>query len=585
MIDEEGAMRMQQTAATLAFCLSLTGLLNGCDEEPTQTDRPVDAGTTAEAPPSGFTLNWSREQDASARGVLEKCHRLTDRQLASIWMERQDEPNYADLAPYWGGPSSFEGDAERAKADETYRERAFEELEDIRDLPWCVEFDVVLGDYDFDAQSFAVEEVLGSAPDETISGRKAVERIEIESGSQAPPFYEHQLLLGLRARLASVSIRQGDARPILEERKSEDEAGDAPAFAEQLAHLTKLHPAALRAVFAADDPEEEKAEEPDAFAQLEKRLEMMRERPVKLVAAVDPVGGWGSQIDLGGSKVELKGLVFDTTHAAFTIDGRVVDARGSSAETVAASMPPWQRYSHDDVLEAACGGSLRWSRQRVLSGGAIVEKVEPYCRKCPEFTSSAGSYERYGLEGIGIGNFDLLGGGEAIVWGMGCYASRADGEGQLAAMRRNTAGDWYVSDHTDGIHDCELVGTADTAAALVCAQYYTGGGGAAEGNVSLVDITPNGELRYRQLFRIQDSWTGACAEDEPFVWSQKFERDDEGRVTIQMAAGTPGPDAECGEEFAGDVYQVVVEADASEVGVAEESQAAVASIKALTGGN
>jgi hypothetical protein len=559
----------------VAFAFALAAV--SCDES--VNDRAeVDAGLDEAKSSQTIALNWTRMTDHPARSFVEGCHLLDQTELAILWVEQSDDPDFAELAPYFGGPTQFPNDKARHEAHETYREKAWERFEAIADKAWCVSMQTTIGSYDFDTERLKVSGVLSLATDRTVSGAASIERAEIESGKKAGPLFELPLVVGPIRSPDTIAVPAKEVEDLLED---ESDAG-RPAIDERVRNLGKLHPAAIRAFFQADQPNPDESDEPSIFDEVQTELNATPSE-IELVAVVVPAGAGSNEYDSAGTKLSMKFLGVHMTHVAVVRNGRVLGAMGGGDDGVFAKVVSFEKREHSSILAPACSEALRWDWHREYRDGAIVETVSPYCARCPDYTENAGSRETYSVEMAAVGDFAGDGTLSGMVSGMGC-ASRAAGEGYLATVRRDYAGSYFVSDSLGGLYsNCLASGPVKGRSILVCTQFYTGGGGAAEGSVVALTIGANGRIQQDEIVRLVDNWSGMCSTDSPFVWTQSVEKKPSGEIAVKVNYGTPGEGVECGDTFAGKVATILVEPTADGARIADESRAVIDTIEGTLG--
>lgn len=524
--------------ALLLVAAALSGL--ACSEK--EPEEPIEIGDDQATEEKGarFGLGWGEYQDHPAFAAIDSCRELDDVELNLLRYVIGDEDIDADeVAPIFGDEIDEEADEfEQKRQRDAVAAKLSARLAELRGQPLCVRREIIVDEYDFDAQGFQLPEdlVMIMYDDLTASGEKAISRLETKTMTRRPEGFRMPSILGLTPAPSQLPVPEDAAEKILEQlpktAAEDDDAetnDDSPRVDRFGSLISRMEPEALEAALVAEEhTPEEKEDRPvgEVFTDIEDEFAQITSgRKAEAVLVFRPFGFELQTVTEKGVDVPLKLTVGKLTHmVATTPSGEVFSVAPTlddADKKRAGTRTEVDRDEHDPLLEKVCRGGVETHVDTQLRDGELVDVRTPRCRRCPKGTEQTWGGAR--IEEILWGSFTGPGAIEALVHTTGCE-SMAAGGGGLTMLQKLADGAWHRVGYNAGDYgDPRLVRRPDGRDVIVSRSMQVNGG---EGS-GYVNATTfgNEEPSSQQLFPIYDN-RGTCNNDYLVIEPDEVERAD-----------------------------------------------------------
>ncbi len=517
---------MKVWSFVLLVALGTCGVL-GCSEDEPEKKIAIGDDEPAEKQGPRFGLKWGEFRDHPAYTAVERCHELDTVELNLLRYVIGGEDIDADeVAPIFGDEIDKEADEfEKKRQREAVAAKLSAKLDELRGKPLCVRHQIVVGEYDFDAEGFQLPEdaIMVLHDDLTASAEQAISRLETKTTTRRPEGFAMPSVLALAPSPAILSVPEDNAETILEQLpktesdKDEQESGDKPRQANRFnSVVSRMEPEAFEAaIYAEDHVPDDKEDRPvgEVFTQIQDKLEELASgRKSNGVLVFGPVEFDTNSIREEGVDIPMKFTVGKLTHlVATTPNGEVFGVAPDFSDEESkreGTRVDINRDLHDPLLEKVCRGGVRTHVDTRLRDGELVDIRTPRCRHCPP-----GASEKWGhapLEDISWGSFTHPGAIEAVVRTRGCEPM-VNGGGGITLLEKLAEGTWRRVKYTAGEFGSPQIVRNTEGRDIIISRSEQANGGVASGSIVATTLSAE-EASTQALFPIYDN-RGTCDED------------------------------------------------------------------------
>jgi hypothetical protein len=520
---------------------ALTLGLAGCSEkEEKKVVEIADAGPAEEEGPR-FGLKWGSFSDHPARTAVENCHLVDDVELNLLRYVTSEEDFVADeVAPIFGEEIDQEADEfEKKRQRDAVAAKAAAVLDELEGELLCVRREIVVGEYDFEAEGFGLsKDALPFVFDDlSASAERFVTRLETKTMTRRPEGFEFPSVLMLAPVPSHLAVPESQAESILEQlpvTKPEDRDEKSKESTNRSVKrfgsvFSRMEPEAVEAAIHAEEHVPEgKEDRPvgEFFREIEDDLrELSSGRKTDAILVFRPLKSFSQESEEQDTTVKLKISVGALSKlVAFTPDGEVFGVLPHAAKEQA--NPQGERLDidreiHDPLLEKVCRRGVDTQVETKVQDGELVDIRTPICRRCPEGASE--SWGRPTLQNITFASFTHPGAVEAVVRTSGCEPM-SEGGGGITLLEQLADGQWRRLSYTAGPFYAPEVVRAPSGRDLLVYRSEQVSGGEASGSVSMAAPTAE-KMTGESLFPIYDN-RATCSEDYLIVEPTKSERAD-----------------------------------------------------------